>query len=191
MFKNYLNEMIVSMESTECSVGSKQISFDEAVDIWVEKTKEIKDKDKTLFFIGNGASAAMSAHMSADANKNGKLKSLCFNESSILTAISNDISYDEIFAFNIDKFAQKGDVLVTISSSGNSPNVIRAIEVAKEKGVYVITLSGLKESNNSRKMGDLNVYVPAKTYGIVEVLHQAILHFWLDMYLDKYEGGRI
>ena len=80
-------------------------------------------------------------------------------------------------------------MLVTISSSGNSPNIIKAIEAGKKKGAYVITFSGMKEDNKSRQLGDLNFYVPLDTYGLVESAHAVILHAALDCFLEKYEGG--
>ena len=81
-------------------------------------------------------------------------------------------------------------MLITISSSGNSPNIIKAINTARELGVFIVTLSGKKEDNQSRRLGDLNFYVPLDTYGLVESAHAVLLHCWLDMYLDKYKGGR-
>ena len=82
------------------------------------------------------------------------------------------------------------DMLITISSSGNSPNIIKAIHTARELGVFIVTLSGKKEDNQSRRLGDVNFYVPLDTYGLVESAHAVLLHCWLDMYLDKYKGGR-
>jgi D-sedoheptulose 7-phosphate isomerase len=122
--------------------------------------------------------------MSADASKNGEIKAQCFNESSLMTAIGNDIDYKEVFAYPLKRFANKGDLLVTISSSGNSPNIIRAIETAKDIGMKVVTLSGMKENNKSREMGDLNFWIPSNSYGIVESTHQCLLHCWLDKYME-------
>lgn len=161
------------------------------MDQWVELTKQVNDINHCIFFVGNGASAMMAGHMSADSTKNGGMKSMFLSETSLLTAISNDISYEEVFSYPIKRFAGEGDMLIAISSSGNSKNIIKAIETAKEKEMTVVTLTGLKKNNEARKMGDLNFYVPGKTYGIVEVCHQMILHCWLDEYLDKYKGGRI
>jgi D-sedoheptulose 7-phosphate isomerase len=87
----------------------------------------------------------------------------------------------------IKRFADTGDVLITVSSSGNSPNVIKAIEAAKELGLYAITLSGMKHDNQSRKRGDLNFYVPADTYGVVESSHQVLPHYWLDRHIENYQ----
>ena len=76
-------------------------------------------------------------------------------------------------------------MVVAISSSGNSPNIIRAVHQAKELGGTVITISAMNEDNAIRKLGDLNFYVPAKTYGLAETAHAAILHFWMDLVESK------
>lgn len=152
---------------------------------WAQVTKEVQKSNNTMYFIGNGASAMMASHMAADASKNGEVRCLAFNDPALMTAVSNDIAYDECFAVPIKRFADAGDALITISSSGNSPNIIKAIETAKGLGLYIITLSGMKEDNRSRKMGDLNLYVPADTYGVVESSHQIILHCWLDRFIEE------
>lgn len=126
----------------------------------------------------------MASHMAADASKNGNFRSLAFNDPALLTAVSNDIAYEECFAVPLKRFANPSDGLVSISSSGNSKNVIRAIETARELKMQVITLSGMSPDNKSRKMGDINFYIPADTYGIVEVTHQALLHCWLDLFME-------
>jgi D-sedoheptulose 7-phosphate isomerase len=84
-------------------------------------------------------------------------------------------------------FGEPGDLLATVSSSGNSPNVVNAIAAARKQGLKVITFSGMKPDNKSRRAGDLNFYVPASTYGIVECSHQVLLHAWLDCFMNVRE----
>ena len=162
----------------------REKSADEGLAAWCEITRRVKDENATMYFAGNGASAMMASHMAADASKNGEFRSQAFNDAALMTAIGNDISYDEVFALPLARFADPGDVLVTISSSGNSPNVIRAIETAREMGLTVVTVSGMGPDNRSRQMGDLNFYVPAATYGIAEASHQVLLHCWLDRFME-------
>jgi D-sedoheptulose 7-phosphate isomerase len=128
----------------------------------------------------------MASHMAADGSKNGRFRALAFNDPALMTAIGNDISYDQVFSVPLRRYANPGDILVTISSSGNSPNVVAAIEAAKELGLKTITLSGMKEDNRCRQMGDLNFYVPGLTYGMAECSHQALLHCWLDIYMENF-----
>ena len=158
---------------------------DEGLDAWCDLTRKVKQNNATMFFTGNGASAMMAGHMAADASKNGGFRSQAFNDAALMTAISNDISYEESFALPLGRFADPGDVLVTISSSGNSPNIVRAIEKASEMGLTVVTISGMGPDNRSRGMGHLNFYIPADTYGVVEASHQVLLHGWLDRFMEQ------
>jgi D-sedoheptulose 7-phosphate isomerase len=160
------------------------LDADAGLSQWCDLALHVKTKTKTMFFIGNGASAMMASHMAVDSSKNGGLRSLAFNDAAFLTAVGNDLSYAESFSFPLRRFADPEDVLVTISSSGNSPNIIEAIAAAKEIGLRVVTLSGMNPQNRSRQLGDLNFYVPAKTYGLAESCHQVLLHCWLDRFME-------
>lgn len=142
------------------------------------------------FMCGNGASAALANHMALDWSKNAGVKTLSFSDSAMLTALGNDIGYDEVFSAPLRWYAEAGDHLVTISSSGNSPNILRALETGRELGLHLVTLSGLRPDNGSRRLGDINFYVPAKTYGVVETIHQLILHLFLDRFLGIQEWAR-
>ena len=151
---------------------------------------QIKSKKCKQHFVGNGASMAFTNHMALDWTKNGKVISCCYSSAALLTAIVNDLGYDETFSAAIDWYGQPGDLLITISSSGNSKNIINAIKIAHKKKIKVVTFSGLRPDNLSRKLGDLNFYVPAKTYGIVECAHQVLLHLWLDQFMGITEWDR-
>lgn len=177
-----LKEMVVT------DTDGKSLPREQGLSDWCTLTAEIKATGKTMFFTGNGASAMMAGHMAADASKNGGFRSLAFNDAALMTAVSNDIDYAESFAMPLGRFADPGDVLVTISSSGNSPNIVRAIEKAREIGLRVVTLSGMHPDNRSRALGDLNFYLPADTYGVVEAGHQVLLHCWLDRFMEEEEG---
>jgi D-sedoheptulose 7-phosphate isomerase len=132
----------------------------------------------------------MAEHMSHDWFQNGKVNTTTCAETAHITAISNDLSYDEVFSYRIGRILSEQDMLVTISSSGNSTNIIRALQTAREKKVYCITFSGKSEDNLSRKLGNLNFYVPLDSYGLVESAHAVVLHGALDNFLEKYMGGK-
>jgi D-sedoheptulose 7-phosphate isomerase len=152
-----------------------------------EWTKAVQNSRRTIHFVGNGASACMSSHMAVDWTKNASVRSLAYNDIAFLTAIGNDLGYDQTFAQPVCWFGEPGDLLATVSSSGNSPNVVNAIAAARKQGLKVITFSGMKPDNKSRRAGDLNFYVPASTYGIVECSHQVLLHAWLDCFMNVRE----
>jgi D-sedoheptulose 7-phosphate isomerase len=133
-----------------------------------------------LIFIGNGGSAAIASHQAIDYWKNGGLEAMAFNDASLLTCISNDFGYEKVFSEPIKRFARPGDVLLAISSSGRSPNILQGVEAARNSKCHVITLSGFDESNPLRCMGDLNFYVPSCSYGIVEISHLMLIHAMLE-----------
>lgn len=166
-----------------------QLGIDEALNVWTERAKHTEDTNGLTFFCGNGASCTMAEHMSHDWFQNAKMNTQTCSETAHLTAIANDLSYEDVFAFRIGRILSDKDILVTISSSGNSPNIVKALHTAREKGAYCITLSGMKEDNKSRRLGDLNFYVPLHTYGLVESAHAVLLHAALDNFLEKYMGG--
>lgn len=133
-----------------------------------------------LMFIGNGASAAIAGHMSADFLKNGEMAAMAFNEASLLTCLSNDLGYKYVFEKPIEMFAKDIDILFAISSSGRSENILRGVNAARIKGCHIITLSGFDDENPLLKLGDYNFYVPIHRYGVVEVVHHSICHCIID-----------
>ena len=143
-----------------------------------------------LIFIGNGGSAAISSHMAVDFWKNGGMPAIAFNDTSLLTCISNDFGYSHVFEKPIEMFSDSGDMLVAISSSGESDNIIVAAEKANKNNLKIITLSGFKQDNRLRQKGDINFYVPSDSYGHVEILHHAICHCVVDT-LIKVRDGQI
>ena len=136
-----------------------------------------------LIFIGNGGSAAISSHQAVDYWKNGKLEAIAFNDASLLTCISNDYGYEKVFAEPIQRFAKSGDILLAISSSGKSPNILKAVETAKRIGCGVVTFSGFEASNPLRSLGRQNFFVPSHSYGIVEITHLTLIHAMLESYM--------
>jgi D-sedoheptulose 7-phosphate isomerase len=158
---------------------------------WVAITHAVHARDRNIYLVGNGASAAMASHFSADACKNAGLRAQAFNDSSLLTATSNDVMFDQVFALPLARLARRGDLLVTISTSGSSPNILRVLERAQTLDLSVVTLSGRNPDNPSRRHGDLNFYVPNDRYGFVESAHHVVLHYWLDQYLNLHGQGAV
>ena len=172
-------------------IGGAVLTPEEGFRRWVETTHDVDERGQHIYLIGNGGSATMASHMAADACKNGRLRALAFNDSSLLTATGNDLAFDQLFALPLARWARPQDLLISVSSSGNSPNTVRALELARSMPMRVVTLSGKGADNRSRAFGDLNFYVPSGRYGWVECAHQAILHFWLDQYMNLHRQGAI
>lgn len=142
-----------------------------------------------VFFVGNGGSAAIASHMALDFWKNGNIPATSFNDGPLLTCIGNDFGYRHIFEKPIEMFANPGDVLCAISSSGRSENILKGVEAAQARGCEVVTFSGFTENNPLRSKGKINFYVPSMEYGPVEVIHQYICHWLLDMLMIHGNGN--
>jgi len=133
-----------------------------------------------LIFIGNGGSAAIASHMATDFSKNGNIRSLALNDSAMVTCLSNDLGYDQVFAKQIEMHVRHGDIVVAISSSGRSANIINAVYAARAARCEIITFSGFNHDNPLRSLGNLNFYVNSDRYGFVEIAHLTLCHAILD-----------
>lgn len=133
-----------------------------------------------LIFVGNGGSAAIASHMATDYSKNGGIRSLAFNDGAMLTCLGNDFGYDQVFAKQIEFHARAGDLVIAISSSGRSVNILNAVKSARASKCSVITFSGFTADNPLRGLGDINFYIASDRYGFVEIGHLTICHAILD-----------
>jgi D-sedoheptulose 7-phosphate isomerase len=141
------------------------------------------DRGNRVFFIGNGGSAGISSHMATDFSKNGGMRANALTDGSVLTCLGNDYGYEHVFEKQLEWHARAGDVLVAISSSGRSQNILNGVGAARQCNCIVYTLSGFAADNPLRKLGDLNFYLANQEYGFVEVGHLALLHSVLDIQL--------
>ena len=137
------------------------------------KTK--KNNSRVLIF-GNGGSAAIASHVSVDLTKNLKVKAMNFNEADLITCFSNDYGYEKWIEKTIEFYADKKDILILISSSGKSKNMINACKAAKKKKISkIITFTGNKKNNPLSKLGDINIWVDSNIYNHIENIHQVWL----------------
>ncbi len=151
----------------------------------------LKNKKNKIYFFGNGASSAFANHMALDFSKNGKILSRSLSDSALLTALANDYSFENAMVeFLKIEEATSNDLVITISSSGNSPNIVNVLNYCTSKSIQTLSLSGLKPDNKAIKLSNYSIYVPMKTYGIVECIHQIYLHLILDHSMDIYEWDR-
>ena len=145
-----------------------------------------KSKSKILIF-GNGGSAAIASHFSVDLTKNAKIRCTNYNESDLITCFSNDFGYEHWVEKTLKYYGNKGDVLIVISSSGKSKNMINGcIAARKKKFSKIITLTGHSKNNSLKKLGDINLWVNSKTYNHIENIHQ----FWLLSLVDLVIGKK-
>lgn len=183
--KKYFKKFIELVGSIEVSSNGGKTDVHKAIEDICKLIKEQTNSGKKVIFIGNGGSAAIASHMAIDFWKNGGMKALAFNDSSLLTCVSNDFGYSHVFEKPIEMFAEEGDILFAISSSGKSENILRGVKAARSKKCKIITLSGFKDGNPLKKEGDYNFYVSSQEYGPVEVIHQFICHCILDVLMQK------
>jgi D-sedoheptulose 7-phosphate isomerase len=183
----------ISQGLTEAIYNIDQIKvnadfFFETINETLVKLRETKNK---IYFFGNGASAAFANHMALDFSKNGQILSRSLSDSALLTALSNDYSFDKVFVeFLKIEGVTKDDLVITISSSGNSQNIVNVMNFCKDNNIKTLGLSGLKNDNKSISLADYSIYVPMKTYGMVECIHQIFLHLILDESMGIFEWDR-
>tara|TARA_X000000950_G_scaffold171985_1_gene209520 strand:+ start:21822 stop:22400 length:579 start_codon:yes stop_codon:yes gene_type:complete len=187
LFKKYIDELYKNAESIKVTKNSKiLITFESALQTVIKKLKKFqKNNNKKVIFIGNGGSSSIASHCSIDYSRTAGIRAQNFNDGASLTCLGNDYGYEYVFSKQIELHGQKDDILVAISSSGNSQNIINAVKVGKKKKMYIITLSGFKENNKLRALGNLSFYVSSNSYGFVEILHLIILHSFLDFLMNK------
>ena len=145
-----------------------------------QNLKKIKTNKKKVILVGNGGSAAMASHVSVDLTKMCKIRSVNFNEADLLTCFSNDYGYENWVQKALSSYADKGDLLICISSSGESKNIINGAKFAKKIGCKVVTLTGFDKKNKVRKIGHINLWLNSKNYNLIEMTH----HIWLLSIVD-------
>lgn len=143
----------------------------------IQKTKIKKNK---IIIAGNGGSAAIASHFSVDLTKNAKVRCVNFNESDLITCFSNDYGYENWVKQSLKFYTDKGDLIILISSSGNSKNIINAANFAKNKKHKIVTFTGFSGKNKLSKLGNTNFIVKSKNFNLIENVHQ----FWLLLIVD-------
>jgi D-sedoheptulose 7-phosphate isomerase len=147
----------------------------------IAEAVEIVKGNKRIFFIGNGGSNSICSHMMEDYAKMGRYPTFAFSDAALITCYANDYGYEKAMEEWLKIHLVKGDLLIAISSSGESKNILNAVQFAKTSGNSVITLSGFKPGNSLSQSGNVNFHLSVSNYGIVECFHQVILHLVLDI----------
>ena len=149
--------------------------------------KACSKKGKKIIFCGNGGSAATSSHVAVDFTKNAKIRSINFNEADLITCLSNDYGYHNWLSSAIDLYADKGDVIVLISVSGESENLVNALKFANKKKLKTICFTGVNKNNKLKKLNknSLNIFINSKSYNQVEIVHHIYLLSLVDLCIGK------
>ncbi len=186
MNDTYINELIKKLEQTKVYIETKtELAYDVGMQELVACFTRHKQEKSQIFFIGNGGSSAIASHMTADFMKNGGMRTYSLYDNAVTTCMGNDYGYAYVFSRPLAFLGQENDLLVAISSSGNSQNIVNAIHVAQKKRMEIITLTGFHPDNQSKQLGDFNVYVPSEKYGIVESIHNLMLQQAVDLIMER------
>ncbi len=153
-----------------------------------ERLAQLKKGQKNLYIVGNGGSASVAAHAVTDFFNVAKIRATTLHESSLLTCMANDFGYENAVARMLGQLLNSGDMVIAISSSGNSLNMRNAATVASQSGAYVVTLTGFSVDNPLRQLGHTNIWLDSGDYGFVEIGHQFILHNIADRFNEKLIG---
>lgn len=169
-FKNYLEELAKYIQDVD---NSKLLEISEQI-------ATLKGTSNKVLIFGNGGSAGIASHVAVDMTKNAGVATSTYHESGLLSCFANDYGYEHWVARAIEFYANPGDMVILISSSGKSMNMINGAEQAKKQGLKIFTLSGFKEDNPLRTQGDVNLYIQDERYNYVEMAH----NIWLLAIVD-------
>ena len=166
----------------------KRILFESRDDETIVQIKKIfkkvsKDGGK-IIFVGNGASASLSSHAATDFTKQAKIEAIAFNDHNLITALSNDYGYEFWVSKAIELYSANDDMLIFISVSGESKNLINGIDFANKNNLKTASLTGSKENNKLRSKSDTSLWVDSKAYNIVESIHT----IWITLIIDMFVG---
>ena len=190
--KNYIKSINDGLNASTYLINKQQVEseiFFNKINLLLKKIQKTKGK---IYFFGNGASASFSNHMALDWSKNGGVLALSLSDSSMLTALANDYSYDEAFVeFMKINCISTNDLVISTSSSGNSKNIVNVLNYCRKNNITSIGLSGLNPGNKTEKIANYSLFVPSKTYGMVECIHQVFHHLILDKFMNIEEWKKI
>ena len=151
------------------------------------KLLDVKKDSKKVIVAGNGGSAAIASHVSVDFTKQGGIRTINFNEYDLITCFSNDYGYEQWLEKAIEFYGDSGDLIILISSSGTSMNMVNASSKAKNMDVDVVTFTGFSNDNPLKLTGSLNFWVDSKAYNVIENIHQIWLLMVCDLVIGKAE----
>ena len=182
MYLQRLKELTKVLEKCVCTEKSRLINSTQSLEIFHSYMKNVKKNGGKIYVIGNGGSAGIASHFANDILKTLQIPSATLVDSNMMTCFSNDYGYEYVYSKPLDILMNSNDLLVGISSSGNSINITNAMKVAKAKKAKAVTLSGFSSSNPLRQLGDLNFWIDKSDYGLVETSHFFLLHTVADLW---------
>lgn len=175
---NHFNKYYEDLAACIRSIGGESKLYEQAISL----IENVKNNGRKVIIVGNGGSASIASHVSVDFVKAAGIRAINFNEPNLITCFSNDYGYEHWVAEALSAYADAGDLVMLISSSGKSMNIINAATTARKMDLSIITFSGFKHDNSLRKMGDVNFWADSSTYNVIEMTH----HVWLLALVEKF-----
>lgn len=173
----WLDNLHETIKSAVCKTRGKSCSFEAACKSSQDLIESVRREKKRIWWAGNGGSAAICSHLSQDVMNKLGIHSFFYGDTALLTCMANDFGYENVYSRPMENFVEPGDLMIAVSSSGNSQNILNCAELAKDKGMRLITLSGMKETNPLfQAPSDVSFLLLSDLYGIVETGHEAVLH---------------
>ena len=151
----------------------------------IQIIKKIKKNKGNIFLVGNGGSSSIASHVSVDFVKTAKIKSSTFNNSNLITCFANDFGHDNWIVEAVKSYISKNDMLILISSSGKSKNIINAAKYCKKNQIDLITLTGFNKNNKISKLGNVNFHISSNQYNFIEMSHHIILVYLVDFFANN------
>lgn len=182
MFSSRFKDLAGAVDSSKYYTQKGGITEGEALQLAFKMIALARFQNGIVYVIGNGGSAGIASHFSTDLIKSLQIPSQTLYDSNLMTCLSNDMGYENVFSYPLGKLLKPADLLVAISSSGKSPNIVKAAETALSRQASLLTLSGFSEQNPLRKLGHLNFWVDRCDYGLVETAHFFLLHTIIDLW---------
>ena len=174
-FKKYNKNIFNLLKNFDTSLIGKSVSL----------INNCKKSNGKVYIVGNGGSSSIASHVSVDFATVAEVPSDTFNNANLITCFANDYGHDNWVSEAIRAYTQKNDILILISSSGTSKNMINAARYCKENNIPLITLSGFQNNNPLSQFGDVNIHINSNNYNYIEMSHHIILVAIVDIFAQK------
>lgn len=182
MFRDRLEELDKCISDCVFSSSESDLTSEQAVNMAHELLSHVKQQKGIVYVIGNGGSAGIASHFSSDLMKTLQVSSQTLYDPNLMTCLANDLGYENAFSYPLQHLLKLNDLLVAISSSGKSPNILNAVYASQALHTPIITLSGFLATNPLRSLGTLNFWIDKKDYGLIEIAHFFLLHTIIDQW---------
>ena len=184
--QGWLRSLQVSLEATRVKVNGEMAPLSRGFEVVRGLLVSARENRSSIWWVGNGGSASICSHLAQDVMNKLAIRSMAFTDASLLTCMANDFGYPQVYAQPLRQLAAKGDLLIAISSAGNSENILNCAALARELSMDLVTLSGFSEANRLWSIPAAAAFhIAHNWYGIVEVAHLALLHGIIEaLYLE-------